>query len=104
VLATVFYDDFPVLEYSDMSNARTLLLNTLLDLLGWQHAVVGKKACPFGSTMAVLGVGFELSTIFRGTFKVRNKPGKSSALWGSCVSVRNRVSSVNMIWLCFKVL
>lgn len=97
MLATVFYDDFPVLEYSDMSNARTLLLNTLLDLLGWQHAVVG-------STMAVLGVEFELSAIFRGTFKVRNKPGKSSALWGSCVSVRNRVSSVNMIWLCFQVL
>lgn len=43
MLATVFYDDFPVLEYSDMSNASTLLLNTLLDLLGWQHAVVGKK-------------------------------------------------------------
>ena len=59
-----------------MCNGTTVLLNTLLDLLGWQHAVVGKKAVPFGATMAVLGVEFDLSTISRGTFKVQNKAGR----------------------------
>ena len=76
MLASVFYDDFPVVEYSEMSHGRTVLLNTILDWLGWQHAVVGKKATPFGATMAVLGVEFDLSMIFRGTFKVQNKPGR----------------------------
>ena len=37
---------FPVVEYSNLSHGTTILLNTLLDLLGWQHAVVGKKATP----------------------------------------------------------
>ena len=76
VLASVFYDDFPVVEYGELCNGTTVLLNTLLDLLGWQHAVVGKKAIPFGAKMAALGVEFDLSTISRGTFKVQNKAGR----------------------------
>ena len=65
-----------MVEYGEMCNGTTVLLNTILDLLGWQHAVVGKKATPFSATMAVLGVEFDLSMIFRGTFKVQNKPGR----------------------------
>ncbi len=76
VLASVFYDDFPVVEYGELCNGTAVLLNTLLDLLGWQHAIVGKKATPFGAKMAVLGVEFDLSTISRGTFKVQNKAGR----------------------------
>ena len=76
VLASVFYDDFPVVEYREMCQGTTILLNTLLDLLGWQHAVVGKKASLFSSTMAVLGVEFDLSTISQGIFKVQNKEGR----------------------------
>ena len=76
VLASVFYDDFPVVEYSDLSHGTTILLNTLLDLLGWQHAVVGKKATPFGPVMSVLGVEFHLSTLFCGVFRVQNKSGR----------------------------
>ena len=76
VLASVFYDDFPVVEYSEMCNGTTILLHTLLDLLGWQHAVASKKASPFSSIMAVLGVEFDLSTIPQGIFKVQNKAGR----------------------------
>lgn len=76
VLASVFYDDFPVVEYEALSHGTTVLLHTLLDLLGWQHAVVGKKASPFQPVMTVLGVEFDLARISQGTFKVQNKAGR----------------------------
>ena len=76
VLAAVFYDDFPVVEDEALSQGTTVLLHTLLDLLGWQHAVVGKKATPFQPVMTVLGVEFDLTRLSHGVFKVQNKAGR----------------------------
>ena len=74
--ASVFYDDFPIVEYDLLCESSTQIINNLLDLLGWRHAVVGKKAVPFSSHMVVLGVQFDLHTLCQGRFTVQNKEGR----------------------------
>ena len=74
--ASVFYDDFPIVEYDVLCESSTQIITNLLDLLGWRHAVVGKKAVPFSSNMVVLGVQFDLHTLCQGRFTVQNKEGR----------------------------
>ena len=74
--ASVFYDDFPIVEYDLLCESSTQIITNLLDLLGWRHAVVGKKAVPFSSHMVVLGVQFDLDTLCQGRFVVQNKEGR----------------------------
>lgn len=76
VLCSVFFDDYPVVEHSLLTPSTTLLLDTFLDLLGWDHATTGKKAVPFSSLMTVLGVTFNLEHMHLGKFKVFNKAGR----------------------------
>ena len=80
LLACVFYDDFPVVEFQPLFDLTTRLIHQFLDLLGWLRATTGKKAEDFSANMTVLGVVFNLSQIWEGNVKVENKPGRLERL------------------------
>jgi len=52
----------------------TQVVRGFFQLLGWRHAVTGKKAKPFSPTFAALGVEYNLTGIHDSFFTVGNKP------------------------------
>ena len=80
LLSGVFYDDFPVIEVEPLQQLTTMLVGTFLDLMGWQHATVGKKATPFSTTFTALGVNFSLDQLWNGEVTLQNKPERIERL------------------------
>ena len=74
VVTTNFYDDYPTLEFAMAAENTTQVVSGFFQLLGWRHAVTGKKAKPFASTFAALGVEYDLANLPNAFFTVRNKP------------------------------
>ena len=74
VLALNFYDDYPTVDFSSVADNTTDVVSQFLRLMGWRHAVSGKKATPFSETFTALGVNFHLSKLFEGTLTIGNKP------------------------------
>ena len=74
VLTTNFYDDYPTLEFAMAAENTTQVVCGFFQLLGWRHAVTGKKAKPFSPTFAALGVEYNLAGIHSSFFTVGNKP------------------------------
>ena len=74
VLTTNFYDDYPTLEFAMAAENTTQVVCGFFQLLGWRHAVTGKKAKPFSPTFAALGVEYNLTGIHGSFFTVGNKP------------------------------
>ena len=54
MVTTNFYDDYPTLEFAMAAENTTQVVSGFFQLLGWRHAVSGKKAKPFA-------LGFKLS-------------------------------------------
>ena len=79
LLATVFYDDFPVLEVQPLQHLTTSLVGAFLDLMGWLHATTGKKATPFSSTFTALGVNFSLGGLWQGRVVVEKQAREDEA-------------------------
>eukprot|EP00438_Fugacium_kawagutii_P031349 Skav215373 [mRNA] locus=scaffold1391:913158:914213:- [translate_table: standard] len=76
ILATVFYDDFPVFEVKEARRLTTKVLDTFFNLLGWRHAVSGDKATEFSDQVVALGVQYSLEGMAMGKFTVQSKPGR----------------------------
>ena len=76
LLTTVFYDDFPVIEFEPLAATTTNVVQHLLDLLGWKHATTGKKSVDFSDTMQVLGVAFHLQNFWNKQVTVANRPSR----------------------------
>ena len=76
LIAITYFDDFPILENQRLADMTELDLSNLLDLLNWKHAITGPKAKPFDQTFSILGVEYDLSMFAKGTFRIRNKPGR----------------------------
>ena len=47
VVMTNYFDDYPTLEWETAGSITTGLVSQFFQLLGWRHAVAGKKAKPF---------------------------------------------------------
>ena len=76
IFSTVFYDDFPILEFSSLASTTTGIVQNLLDLLGWKHATTGKKSVDFGDQMQVLGVTYWLENFWNGSVTVANRQSR----------------------------
>ena len=76
LLTTVFYDDFPVIEFEPLAATTTNVVQHLLDLLGWKHATTGKKSVDFSDTMQVLGVAFHLQNFWNKQVTVAKRPSR----------------------------
>ena len=76
ILASVFYDDYPCFEFLPLASHTTKFLDGFFDVLGWKHAVTGKKAAAFDLQMQALGVQYDLEGIWHGQLVVQNKPGR----------------------------
>ena len=74
MVTTNFYDDYPTLEFAGAAENTTQVVSGFFQLLGWRHAVTGKKAKPFASTFAALGVEYNLANLHSSFFTVGNKP------------------------------
>ena len=76
IWASVFYDDYPVFELEPLAALTTKVLDTFFSLLGWRHAVVGKKAVDFAQQFVALGVQYNLGAIWKGELSLCNKAGR----------------------------
>ena len=79
-LLTGVYFDFPVVEVLPLQHLTTSLVGAFLDLMGWQHATVGKKATPFAPTFTALGVNFCLKSLWDDEAVLENKPERIERL------------------------
>ena len=76
ILASVFYDDYPCFEFSPLASHTTKFLDGFFDVLGWRHAVTGKKAVDFDRRTQALGVQYDLEGLWAGRLVAQNKPGR----------------------------
>ena len=74
LISCVYFDDFPLVEFSPLADLTTKLVDTLFNLLGWSHATTGKKAEDFSTIMTVLGVQYHLDHSWSGKVEISNKP------------------------------
>ena len=76
VVTTNYFDDFPTLELRSAGDITTGVVSQFFQLIGWRHAVTGKKAKPFSSTFGALGVNYALASLHEGRFSIGNKPDR----------------------------
>ena len=79
-LNTVFFDDFPMVSTSGGSNILQKAASAVLNLLGWAHAEEGEKAPGFQNDFVALGVQVVMRDLGRGSFEIKNKPGRVEKL------------------------
>ena len=63
---TNFFDDFPTIEFEELSASALLCSEGFLQLLGWEYSVKATKRLPFSPLFIALGVQYDLSNIFSG--------------------------------------
>ena len=97
IVTTNYFDDFPTLEFRAAEDVTTGVVSQFFQLLGWRHAVSGKKAKPFQDTFAALGVEYNLQKLSQGYFTLGNKPERLEriARMVSKVAEEGRVSVTN---------
>ena len=69
ILTSVFHDDYPCFELSPLASHTTKFLDGFFDVLGWKHAVTGKKTLDFDQKMQALGVQYNLENIWNDEIK-----------------------------------
>ena len=90
MLSSVFYDDYPCFEVEPLTQITAQTLDKFFNILGWRHAVTGKKATDFGQEMQALGVQYDLKNIWSGHIVVQNKPGRNERILGLVADLRER--------------
>ena len=73
---SVFYDDFPVFEVEPLADLSTKIIDAFLNILGWRHAMQGKKAVGFSAAPIALGAQYHSQELWSGQLTVSNKPGR----------------------------
>ena len=73
ITTTNYFDDFPTVDLEVSGEITTGIVSQVFQILGWKHAVAGKKAKPFSKTFGALGVEYNLEKIHKGHFTVGNK-------------------------------
>ena len=74
IVTTNYFDDFPTLEWASAADITTGVVSKFFQIIGWRHAVSGKKAKPFAPSFGALGVECTLGDLHKGRFTVGNKP------------------------------
>ena len=80
IVNTNYFDDFPTIDLAVGGEVTTGVVSQFFQLLGWKHAVSGKKAQPFEGSFAALGVEYNLAQLTKGRFTVGNKPERLSRI------------------------
>eukprot|EP00435_Cladocopium_sp_Y103_P034693 s357_g9.t1 len=88
ILTSVFYDDFPCFEVEPLAQLTAKSLDTFFNVLGWKHAVTGKKATDFGSEMQALGIQYNLQDLWRRKLTVQNKAGRRGRIMALTADLR----------------
>ena len=91
--ATVYYDDFPMVEMAETAEVAALCIGEILDALGWRYAKTGNKAPPFCEQFDVLGVTVDLLQPHEGKILLKNKASR----------VRSIVESIDKLILAGKI-
>ena len=78
--ATVYYDDFPMVEPEETAESAESCMAEILDVLGWKFARTGSKAPPFATSFDVLGVTVDLSAVQEGQVVLKNKVARVESL------------------------
>ena len=79
-VCTCYYDDFPTNSTEPSAAILTKSMTAVLNLLGWDHAQVGKKAVDFASDFAALGVHVCLDELHESSFVLENKESRIKKL------------------------
>ena len=74
VVASCYYDDFPILEAECLGSSNAECVEQVLQLLGWRVAKAPHKLKPFSDVFQALGVELCLAQSEMGVVEVRNKP------------------------------
>ena len=92
IMGTVYFDDFPMLEFQATSASARECSENLLELLGWQFAE-GRKALPFDNVFTVFGINMDLPQSRAGRVPSGNKPDRVQSLLaaGSGLCTKGRV-------------
>lgn len=90
ILSSVFYDDYPCFELQPLTQLTAQTLDKFFNILGWRHAVTGKKATDFGQEMQALGVQYQLGSLWSGRIVVQNKPGRNDRILQLVSDLRER--------------
>eukprot|EP00435_Cladocopium_sp_Y103_P027261 s2653_g6.t1 len=72
----VFYDDFPCFEVEPLAQLTAKSLDSFFNVLGWKHAVTGKKATD------------NLQDLWRGRLTVQNKAGRRDRIMALTADLR----------------
>lgn len=97
ILTCVFYDDFPCFEVDKLTALTAKALDTFFNILGWKHAVQGKKATEFSLEMQALGIQYNLGELWEGKLTVQNKPGRSDRVKSLTAELRKLESGSRSI-------
>ena len=76
ILGGVFFDDFPILEPSNLCAIASKSFEGLLKALGWRYTDDPKKCHPFDGVFDVLGARLDVNMLNGGALVVQNKPGR----------------------------
>ena len=97
ILTSVFYDDFPCFEVEPLTALTARVLDTFFNILGWKHAVQGKKATDFSVEMQALGIQYNLGELWEGKLTVQNKPGRRERVKALTTELRKLESGARSV-------
>eukprot|EP00435_Cladocopium_sp_Y103_P018012 s3778_g4.t1 len=97
IVTTNYFDDYPTLEWGKSSDVTTGIVSQFFQLIGWRHAVTGKKAKPFATSFGALGVEYALDRLHKGSFTIGNKQERLDRISRMIAKVRadGQVSATN---------
>lgn len=75
-----FFDDFTQVEPEASSESAQIVMEGLLDLLGWELSTSDEKCKPFAQVFVSLGVQVNFSQMVDRTPLLENKPGRVEAI------------------------
>ena len=74
---SVYFDDYPMLMPDSLADQADADVSEFLSMLGWSHAITGKKGQPFMPKFDVLGMTLDVSMLHQGTVTLANKVGRT---------------------------
>ncbi|CAE7197288.1 unnamed protein product [Symbiodinium sp. KB8] len=80
VPSAVYFDDYPMLMPDTLADQADADVSEFLSILGWGHALTGKKGQPFMPQFDVLGMTLDVSALHQGTVTLSNKAGRSDRI------------------------
>ena len=76
----VYFDDYPMLMPEILADQADADVSEFLSILGWSHAVTGKKGQPFMPKFDVLGMTLDVSALHQGNVTLANKVGRTERI------------------------